>query len=209
MFGLLMLVVTAGCAAGPGASIDPLGAAPPDFSLDVTVLTRPATTSAADERAAPLEAHLRPSRSILFPDGSLCYGPDPDSRQGVNWVPPIARILTRREIAEIWSLAQQLGWTDPNAGDPVINFKLVTPERGERIYLIGFSGSERRWNFIRRAPIEAPPDPAASRLVQHLAKLVWADETDASVKFMPKRYDLGPDPYSRYRTSASEEQNRR
>ena len=82
-----------GCASTHQVSNDPLGAAPEDFSIDVTVSCGPAASNRT-------EAHLRPGRFMLFPDGSLHYG----MRDGrtANWRPNRVRTLDRRQVADNW-----------------------------------------------------------------------------------------------------------
>jgi hypothetical protein len=207
---LAALVLMTACAATPQAKLDPLGAAPADFTVDVTVLVRPessAATEPADSQPAasqPSPAEQRPARYVLLADGSLRSGNADDHEIETDWRPPITRVLSRRQIAEIWSMAQQLGLADPSAGDAVANFNLIEAKPGERVYLVALSGSGEYWNFIRRSPIDADPDPAIAKFVRLLAQLSWADEMpDTSGKLMPRRYDFGPDPYARYRQSGS------
>lgn len=196
-----MLALTS-CASQPQAGVDPLGASPSDFSLDVTVLTAGAARADEETSSVGVSSHLRPARYVLLADGTLRYGNDPDGAMSPNWLPPVTRILSRRQIADVWSLCQQLGLTDPNAGDPIVNFRLVRPSSGERMYMVGLSGSGDYRNFVRSAPINQEPDPAMAKLVRLLAELAWADEMrDADARIAPKRYDFGPDPYTRYRSN--------
>ncbi len=196
---LAVTLLVVGCFTPTATNQDPFGGAPDDFSLDVTVLAKPAATADVDSLSKG-EAHLRPSRYILFADGSLRYGPDPEGKLGVDWVPPLTRILSRRQTTEVWTLAQQLGLTDAAPADPIVNFRFVKAQVGERVYLVAFTGSEQRWNFVRRGAVEDPADPAIGQLVRRLARLAWVDESpDSESRIMPKRYDFGPDPYSRYR----------
>jgi hypothetical protein len=212
---LLVMLASAWCAAGCAqqqrVSADPLGSAPSDFSLEVTILT--------GEQAPPSsEAHLRQSRYVLFADGSLHYGEDAERAKGGDWLPPLTRVLTRRQVAEVWSVAQHLGFTDPeNAGSAAINFNLVKPPIDGVTHIAGFRAWGERWSFTQDATINQP-DPAMVRLVRDLARLAWAsDQPKQAVRVMPKRYDFGPDPYERYRqpggapaaTTQGEDRNRR
>ncbi len=182
----------AGCAAPPPAGVDPLGAAPADFSLSLTVLS--------DQPVADQAVHLRQGRYVLFPDGSLHHEMDPDRAHGADWLPPMTRILSRGEVARVWSLAQQIGFADPDAGLPPVNFRLVDPPADEVVYLAGFRAWDRRWHFVRRAAHDDPPDAAMVQLVRHMADLAWAgDVPPAEVQVAPKRYDFGDDPYAPYR----------
>ena len=206
-----MIMTLAACAfAGSGCqqyrrvSTDPLGAAPTDFSLEVTVLTPPpppvTTTAPASQLASA--AHLRQSRYVLFADGSLYQGDDAEHSKGADWLPPLTRVLTRRQVAEVWELSQQLGFTDPANANGATNFKLVPPpDDGHVTYLATFRGWGRRWTFTR-ASAEAQPDAAMTQLVRDLAQLAWSSDLPPTAGYiMPKRYDFGSDPYARYRQS--------
>jgi len=193
-FLCVIIALATGCSSEPAAiPTDPLSGVPADFSIDLAVIT-------GSEVVPQREAHLQQSHYVLFPDGSLCYGPDPDRTHGPNWLPPLTRILSHRQVAEVWSLIHQLGLADPSSGDELTNFKLVQVGPKEAAYLVEFTAAGRRLNFIRRNAIDAPSDPALTQLVHTLAKLAWAgDQPDIDVKTMPKRYYFGPDPYAPYR----------
>lgn len=182
-----------GCAQEQRTSVDPLGVAPTDFALEMTILTGPSAPTSS-------EAHLRQSRYVLFADGSLYQGDDADRAKGADWLPPLTRVLTRRQQADLWSLAQQLGFTDPaNAHGGAVNFKLVSPPADGVAHLAAFSGWGERWTFVRPGEL-ADPDPAMTQLARELARLAWAsDQPPAVISVEPKRYDFGPDPYARFR----------
>lgn len=192
---LLLLSLTTllhGCAQKQRVSADPLGVAPTDFAIEMTILTGPQTF-------ASNEAQLRQSRYVMFADGSLYQGDDVERLKGADWLPPLTRMLTRRQVAEIWSLAQQLGLTNPNNPTGEANFKLVQPAPDGVTYLTAITGWGERWTFTRPSAFDQP-DPAMSQMARALAKLAWAsDQAASSAMIMPKRYDFGPDPYARYR----------
>ncbi len=190
---LAFTLACAGCAQKQQVSVDPLGAAPTDFAIELTILTGMDTPPSS-------EAHLRQSRYVLFADGSLYQGDDPQREHGPDWLPPLTRVLTRRQLAEIWSLSQQLGFTDPaNAQLGAVNFKLVAPPQDGVAYLAAFSGWGERWTFVRTGTL-AEPDPAMVQLARDLAQRAWAsDQLPAAISVAPKRYDFGPDPYARFR----------
>src|SRR5688572_9932363 len=135
----LFLVCLAGCNAAPEGGTDPLAGVPADFSLELTVLGGSKVPAAAESRT--------PSRYVLLADGSLHYAADPLQEQGPSWLPPLTRILSRHQIAELWSLAVQLGFTDPRAAQEPMNFKLVRAADDEVLYLLSFHADERRWTF--------------------------------------------------------------
>jgi len=190
---LAFTLACAGCARRQQVSADPLGAAPTDFAIELTILTGLDTPTSS-------EAHLRQSRYVLFADGSLCQGDDPQRAHGPDWLPPLTRVLTRRQVAETWSLAQQLGFTDPaNAQRGAVNFKLMAPPKDGVAYLAAISGWGERWTFVRAGAL-GEPDPAMVQLSRDLARLAWAtDQLPAAISLAPKRYDFGPDPYARFR----------
>ena len=187
----LLLVQLTGCAAPPEFTPDPLGAVPMDFTLDVTILT------GEDIKDRP-EAQWRQSRYVLFSDGSLHYGADNERK--ADWMPDLARRLSRQRVAEIWSLSQQLGFADPVNGDVPTNFMSISPAPTEVVYLIAYTGSNQRWEFVRRTEPGDNADPASVTLVRRLAMLAWAnDRSSREMPLLPNRYDFGPDPYARYR----------
>ena len=187
-----MLALAAGCAQKQRVSADPLGTAPTDFAIELTILTGPQTF-------ASNEVQLRQSRYVMFADGSLYQGDDVERLKGADWLPPLTRMLTRRQVAEIWALAQQLGMTNPDNPTAEANFKLIQAEPDGVTYLTAITGWGERWTFVRPSSFDSP-DPAMTQLARALAKLAWASDQGASnAMIMPKRYDFGPDPYARYR----------
>ncbi|MCZ6834882.1 MAG: hypothetical protein O7G85_03835 [Planctomycetota bacterium] len=186
----VFLALGSGCSSPQGVSDDPFAVTPMDFSLDLTVML-------GDSVSYRPEAHLHPSRCVLFPDGSLYYGES--AALGADSMPPLVRRLNRRQVAGVWSLAQQLGFADPENGSEPVNFSLIEPGHDEIVDLIRFTAEGRRWEFVQRATIDSP-DPASMQLVRLLAQLAWASDTRmASEATAPIRYDFGPDPYAIYR----------
>jgi hypothetical protein len=188
---ILVLAGLLGCAGTPDAPVDPLGAAPADFTVDVLIRCGP-------DAAERPEVHRRPGRLVLFPDGSLHFasGADVD----VEDLPPKVRTVSRRDLAEVWSFVQQSGLGDGSAAVEPLNFDLVRPPESGLVYLIGFRGDRERWAYLRASNEMQPPDPAAVLLIRRLAELAWAsDIAEEEVAIIPRRYDLGPDPYERYR----------
>ena len=198
---LMIVMHVASCAAPVSTNDDPLGIAPADFYIDATVFaslgSRSPDAAKAIQNAAP---HLRPARYVLFADGTLRQAFDATGAKGANWLPPITRMLTREQTAEVWALAHQLGLTRVESGDPLIDPALVKADAGQRVIYLDFRGNGKRWNFIRQAPLDQAPDAAVVKLIQHLVELSWADVAAPSdTTLVPKRYDFGPDPYQRYR----------
>lgn len=194
---MLCLITLEGCASAPEqipASEFNSATPPIDFALDLTILTGESDTKHG-------EAPLQQSRYVVLADGSLCYGPDLERAHGADWLPPITRILSAQQIQRLWAAASRLGLTDPAHADERKNFTLIPPpSKGEVVYLAEFTGWGRDWNFIRRGSIDQPFDPALVQFIRELAQLAWADErSPVEAPIMPKRYDFGADPYSRYR----------
>jgi hypothetical protein len=188
---LAAVLLIVGCAAPIESAAEPFGAAPEDFSIEVEIATGP---NAPDRP----EVHLRPGRLVLLPDGSLYYGAPPRGR--LEKLPPRRRELDRRQIAEVWSLLRQIGLADPEAAAPSTNLALIEPPRDGIVYALAVTGSGERWTYIRASLADEPPDPAAVMVVRHLAALAWATDLPAErITVIPRRYDLGPDPYAKYR----------
>ncbi len=187
---ILVLPLLAGCTSPTQSSVDPLGAAPQDFGIDMTILV-------GDSVEPRPQAHLRPGRFVLFADGSLHYGPGDE--RGAGWLPGRTRVLSRRQVAELWSLAQQVGFADPAAGADPVNLSLIQPPPDGLAYLISFVGRGDHWMHVRTSTI-GNPDAACVRLARLLADLAWTtDLPEDQIAVIPRRYDLGPDPYIRYR----------
>jgi hypothetical protein len=185
------LVGLGGCASSPESSSDPLSAAPEDFSLELVVRTG----RGFPERS---EAHLRPGRWVMLADGSLHYGPESDHE--ADWLPARIRTLSRRQVAELWSLARQLGFANADLAGPATNLELIEPPADGLAYLIAFAGEGQRWSFVRSASADEPPDAAATILTRRLAQLAWVtDLPEERTVLSPHRYHFGPDPYARYR----------
>lgn len=165
---------------------------PPDFSLDLTILVG----NAATEEDPSRPRHLRQSRYIVFPDGRLHYGADP--QRGPEWLPPAVRTLDWRSMKQLWAVAEEISLADPVRGELPFNFKLVTAERGEVVYLLAVTGQNQRW-AVTRANTQDAPDPAMTSLIEHLADLAWVEQFGEILRPLPQRYDFGPDPYERYR----------
>ncbi len=189
---LALLLPLAGCVSPPESVSDPLAVVPVDFSLEVVVLSGPG----AEGRP---EAHLRPGEWILFADGALHHGTE--AERSLRGLPPVARILSRREVAEVWTLARTLGLTNPARAEIPFNFDLVVAPPGRTVYLGCFTGDGDRWSYRRDIDLDRSAERGLTPLVRHLAGLAWAtDLPQKHIRAIPRRYDFGPDPYARYRT---------
>ena len=166
---------------------DPMAVAPYDFSLDVTVVTSEPHTL----------AHMRSSRFVVFPDGSLHHGDE--EGWGPNTLPTRTRILSSEQMTTIWSRLEQMGMATSARADKTINFQLLPrPDTGS-MYMIAVNAHGDYWNFIRYIESDETADPAFANLIRMLGKFAWAtDEPDVEAYVNPVRYDLGGNPYTRY-----------
>jgi hypothetical protein len=188
----LAAILVATCAAfGCGTTADaPRAAAPPDdFALEVTRISPLAPADGADLRIA--------RRLVLFPGGALHEGPVPHGRSvaaAVDRLPPHVRTLGAPEVAEVWSL---LGAAESETAPvPPVNVELLgAPASGARFAIAWSADDERRAILCD----SASAGPAVSALLARLALLAWSSEDAAAAPPAPRRYDLGPDPYARYR----------
>jgi hypothetical protein len=196
---VLLPLLVAACSAAPrgdadtGGRADPLAVVPADFSLDLTVQVVP-----DDERQGPggREVSPRSAHYVVFCDGSLHWEAGaPDPAQGL---PPLRRVLDRRQVAGLWSLLERLGYTDPDSAEAPANPRLVEAAPGQTVSLGIITGRGRRWAVESRAGPDGGPDPAMAGLIEHLDGLAWAQsETESAGP--PRRPEFGPDPYARYR----------
>lgn len=169
--------------------VDPYGAVPDDFSVDLTILVRP-QGERADQRS---------SRIMVEADGTLRYQADPD--MGPNTVPPMVRRLDREQLARIWDSAARLGLTDPAQADPTANLLMVDkPDKRGSIWMLVITGQGDRWNFTRRAEGDSQPDAAIVTFGRELAALAWApDELAWTAPAEPERWNYGDDPWAAWR----------
>lgn len=196
-----LLILVAGCAAGRPADepaivtshhADPLHV-PADFSVDLTVW---AEWTIAEATLVVPRAHLRPGRFILFSDGSLHWSGRVDHPE--DELPPVRRVLSRGDMAALWTLIRQLGMDETTHATPLVNVHMVEPSPEEVRYLVVLTAFGERWAFQRSSPVGTPPDAAIASLVERLALLVWEDVRPPA-PIIPRRHDFGPDPYARYR----------
>ncbi len=187
----VILIMLGGCSAAPQYAVDPLSGAPADFTIDLTILR-------ITDGEQTLPVHLRPSRFVLLPDGSLHFGLDDD--RGVGWLPMQLRALNRAQVAGLWADLQQLGFADQAQSDPLTNWKFIEPQPDQVTYLLALTGHGERWGFQRMIDVDGPSDSAIGSLARHLAHLAWtSDLPPQRSPIIPRRYDFGDDPYQRYR----------
>jgi hypothetical protein len=133
----------------------------------------------------------------VFPDGSLHAGPA--QRGAATSLPLRRRVLSTDDMAALWALVQAHGVSDADNSSN-LRAPAAGPAPGELRYRIEFTANDRRWAMLRSSGPGEVPDPDAVAIIRHIAALAW--ETDAPpqrVMVAPRRYDLGPDPYAKYR----------
>lgn len=190
-YALAILIILGGCSAAPQYAVDPLSGTPSDFTVDLTILR-------VTDGQQTLPVHLRPSRFVLFPDGSLHFGLEED--RGVDSLPMQLRVLSRLQVAGVWADVQQLGFADQAQTDPLTNWKLLEPRPDQVVYLLALTGHGERWGFQRMLDVNGPSDSAIGSFARHLAQLAWVnDRPPQRSAIIPRRYDFGDDPYQRYR----------
>ncbi|MDZ4831931.1 MAG: hypothetical protein SGJ09_17280 [Phycisphaerae bacterium] len=179
---------------------DPLGSLPNDLVLDVTVL------AGFDARHSDLAHHVR-SRYIVLPDGSLRG----DVGRSVDFLtrPAQVRTVTREKLADLWLIARQSGFGELSAANFEGNPALLQPASTEILTIVWVRANGQVGVFVERTTLSpsASEDVTdvtpAGRLVRAIARLAWAsDDMPTEAMVLPLRYDLGPDPYARFRPAA-------
>ncbi len=186
-------------AAAPG---DPVGAVPDDLTIDVTILPgRDFSVPAEPGDEGPIDPRLRPvetqrSRYLLFPNGSL-HG-DVGTSLTVLTRPGTVRTLTREQCADLWLVARQTGFAGGGTGFEG-NPAFLQPAPNQLLTIILVQANGQFTQYVVRSEV-GQVDPASTRLVRSLARLAWSsDELPIESAVLPIRYDLGPDPYDRFR----------
>lgn len=163
------VLVLVGCHAPPATSVEMPNSAPPDFSIDLAVVVGAAVPEVRD--SGFLASHY-----VVFNDGALHYGP-PIRRSGdTNWLPPLVRTLSRRQMDELWSVARQLNLVEPDQRDEPMNFRLARPQEEEILYLAAFTGGGQRWNIVQHHHMDQSFVGSIPLLARHLAQLAWVQE---------------------------------
>ena len=215
---LILLLSSWGCHAPP--TLSPSGGPPPDFVLDATILVGSELHSEAFRGTVDLwPAHLRPWRAIVLPDGSLRA--DSGSEIDVRHRPGITRRLYREQIETLWQVLHSLGLANPDArrgGMVKGNPALLSVDSNEILQILTIAAGGRTWTFsCRFTPTmddqgQLDPhteahgeDPQLRAMLRRLLALAWATDLPPEQRFAaPERYDFGPDPWKRYRSSAEE-----
>lgn len=197
LLSLVLLVLgpaMIGCAGRVSLASDP-GAAPADFTIDLTVLSD-------EEFSRRIGAEFHPGRYVVLPDGTLHAHIGPVERRAGE-IPALVRTLDHRQVNALWQLVQELGFTDPSQEDAAGNLDLIETQPNQVTYLASIVAEGTRLNYGRAVSATEATDLRFSRLTRVLAGLAWvSDEPPAeSARRIPRRYDFGPDPYARYRQS--------
>ena len=177
------------CTANPRVT-DPQSLTPSDFSLDISVVTAERHTL----------AHMRSSRYVIFPDGALHHGDE--EGWGPNTLPPRTRLLSRAQVATVWGRLDQMGMSTPKRADETVNFQLLPRPEAGSAYMVGVQANGKYWNFVRYIDSDDVADPAFQNLIRLLGRYAWATDQPATDSYIePIRYDVGVNPYDRYRTN--------
>jgi hypothetical protein len=192
----IVMIALGGCASNRPASIDPLGAVPSDFTIDVAVISG-GRGEEDRETGEVVPAELRSGRFLVFPSGELHYAARDVTARDTR--PPLTRRLSRDELSHLWSLCQQSGLVD---AQPLTmsESRKMNPARGAVIYIVTIQVDGEYRGVARTFERSEAANSAEGTLVRELAALAWADEMPAErAVVIPKRYDFGADPYERYR----------
>jgi hypothetical protein len=105
----------------------------------------------------------------------------------------------------VWNRLDQMGMATASRADETVNFQLLEKPEDGSLYMIAVTAKGKYWNYIRYIGQQDPADPAFEYIIRLLAGYAWAtDLPGVEVYEEPNRYDLGPDPYERYRGNATE-----
>ena len=178
----------AGCSATEEAGGGPESAAG-SLTLDIIVLTE----EAADEAAEVLD---QSARFIVLADGSL-HARAPAAVGSMD-LPPRVRRLREAEIDDLRVLSAAAIGTANEYEAPIDLGSLTPPREATLVAITRSLGDQRVMRRTWHDGLES--DEAAVALVERLAEYAWAGVRPAdAIDPGPVRYDLGPDPYARYR----------
>ncbi len=159
----------AGCQANQGVGLGQVESRPMDFSFDLVA------RSASGEM----------ERVVVFPDGALHYG----RGQVEDELPPRVHRLDQEQMDWLWA---SLGEWRLNQSAQEFSPGVETGDEGYRFTI---TSRGKRW------VVEGPPeDRAFGNLLERLKAVAWVeDEAKRDGRLAHRRYDLGVDPYDRYR----------
>jgi hypothetical protein len=180
-----MVALVAGCADVRQLRID-AAEPPPDFAVDVTVLTGRAAKDLP-------QAHLRQGKYTLLADGSLHA--DTGDTLDFDTRPARTRWLYHAQVERVWNLARECGYLEPAESSLEVWPQLVKPAPDEVVFLVWIRASEADWWYVRRCRTSGVPDAQVTRFVRAMCGLAWITDVPAD-RVLPQRYDFGPDPYA-------------
>lgn len=159
---------------------------PPDFAVDVTVLTGRAAKDLP-------QAHLRQGKYTLLADGSLHA--DTGDTLDFDTRPARTRWLYHAQVESVWNLARECGYLNPASSSLDVWPQLVRPAADEIVFLIWVRADEADWWYVRRCRTAGVPDADVARFVRAMCGLAWITDVPPD-RVLPQRYDFGPDPYA-------------
>ncbi|MCI0629749.1 MAG: hypothetical protein L0Y44_03745 [Phycisphaerales bacterium] len=188
LLGLVVGMAWGGCHAPALApeSLQELENAPGDFVVELAVVEGDPSDEAGEARAVQ-------TVYVLWPDGSLHHGVDRVRVREADWLPPLVRVLGRKEMDEVWLKVRELRLVQPGRLDEPMNFKLAIPGASEAMHVGKFAGAQRRWSIVERSYVHDSFVSPLQKLAQYLAELAWVGERgDDGRRSSPPRRGGGP-----------------
>jgi len=171
-----------------------------------------------DPAAWPVQ--VRPARAVILSDGSLRADVGPSL--GVDDRPGVTRHLRRRQLLTLWQRLDELGFAEAGASNFDRNPNLLVPGPNEVIQILELRRNGRDWIVVDRFAVSedaeegssgsdgtlSGQDPRMKAALRSIAALAWASDAppDDTIRF-PERYDFGPDPWDRYRTTTAKDES--
>ncbi|MEE2682127.1 MAG: hypothetical protein VX641_07115 [Planctomycetota bacterium] len=194
---LLLVGPFVGCASPSATSpvrvttlSDPLSEVPQDFEVEVLVMVG---------RKVPDRTVLqrRNVSMLLLPDGSLHAATGTSVVAGTR--PGLARTLYQDQVAELWAL---LGRLDLRTAGTAPLRPVRPPGAMEIVYVIEVTQNNQRRRIVDRL-VKDETNRAMVAVIRSMGGLAWLrDEAPPPNLVEPVRYDFGPDPWARYRTTS-------
>jgi len=157
---------------------------------------------------------------VILSDGSLRADVGPSL--GVDDRPGVTRHLRRRQLLTLWQRLDELGFAEAGASNFDRNPNLLVPGPNEVIQILELRRNGRDWIVVDRFAVSedaeegssgsdgtlSGQDPRMKAALRSIAALAWASDAppDDTIRF-PERYDFGPDPWDRYRTTTAKDES--
>jgi len=195
---MIVIVMTACRGSGPDGQVhgavmmsdvhsDALRAS--EFSIEVIVRAGDGRT----ELHAGVEN--RPGHYVLLADGSLHAG------SLGRWMPPRRRVLMKDELAIVHSALRVIDEASQRTHPRRVERE--TPADRVLSIAVDVRTRDEAWMVSRTYGPGDAVDREMAGLVRRLAALSWMPDVEPEGQpLAPRRYDLGPDPYARYRPAA-------